>query len=370
VRIGLISLGRRGSGGLFSIELARGLLIKEDLFVLISVDAENYEQWCTSGIHRLETTTYRNHFEAAISLLSPLRLRRIANRIREEQPDVLLFPIYHGWSPFLQYNLRDIPAVVTVHDPEPHPGDIEWILENFSIRQADRCVLLSQSLKQSLIQRGVPAERIDVIPHGPLFYQSRSSQNRNLKLDKGKPVILFFGRITSYKGIDVLINSFKELKSTHHAQLLIVGEGDMTPYNPLLKDLPEVEVINRWIPEDEVGEWFERATIVVLPYTKATQSGVVTIAATYQLPVVATQSGGLPEQIQHGKTGLLVEPGSSDELVQALIRLLDDPEYADDLAKSLHEKYTKVYTWESIASQYLDTCQQAILDRNSCSDVL
>lgn len=365
MRIGLISLGRRGSGGLFSLELARGLQKKEDLFVVISVDAENYDQWCTSVIHRLEATTYRNYYEAAISLLSPLRLRRIAYRIREKQPDVILFPIFHPWSPLLQFHLRGIPAVVTVHDPEPHSGDYEWILENFSIRQADRCVLLSQSLKPSLVRRGVPAEKIDVIPHGPLFYQSRSSHNGKLKLDKGETIILFFGRISEYKGIDILINSFKKLKSTHHSRLLIVGEGDMGPYKPLLEDLPEAEVINRWIPENEVGEWFERATIVVLPYTKATQSGVVTIAAAYQLPVVATRSGGLPEQIQHGKTGLLVEPGSSDELVHALIRLLDDPEYAADLAKSLHEQYTEVYTWESIASQYLDTCQQAIFDRNS-----
>ncbi len=365
MRIGLISLGRRGSGGLFSLELARGLQMKEDLFVVISNYAENYNQWCTSGIHRLEIPAYRNLQEAAISLLSPLRLRRIANRIREEQPDVLLFPIFHSWSPFLQFNLRGIPAVVTVHDPEPHPGDFEWILENFSIRQANRCVLLSESLKPLLIRRGVPDERIDIIPHGPLFYQSRSSNNRKLKLEKGEPVILFFGRISPYKGIDILINSFRKLRSTHHSRLLIVGEGDIGPYATLLKDLPEVEVINHWIPEDEVGEWFERATIVVLPYTKATQSGVITIAAAYQLPVVATRAGGLPEQIQHGKTGLLVEPGSSHELVQALIRLLDDPEYAVDLAKALHEQYTKIYSWERIASQYLATCQHAILDKNS-----
>jgi glycosyltransferase involved in cell wall biosynthesis len=114
-----------------------------------------------------------------------------------------------------------------------------------------------------------------------------------------------------------------------------------------------------------VGEFFEQATIVVVPYTEATQSGVVTIAATHQLPVVGTRIGGLPEQIEDGKTGLLVEPGSIHELVQALGHLLDDPDYAAELSKSLHGRYSTIYNWETIASQYLDSCQKAILARNS-----
>lgn len=365
MRIGMVTLGRKGAGGILSLELARSLQEKVDLFVVISRFAENLDQWYAAGIQPLETPTYHNFREAAASLLNPLRLHQLANRIRERQPDVLLIPIFHPWSPFLQRKLREIPAVVTVHDPEPHPGDFEWIFENFSIRQADRCVLLSQSLKPALIRRGVPPERIDVIPLGPLYYPSRSSQDKRMKPDQGKPAILFFGRISPYKGLDILINAYKALKRTHQVRLLIVGEGELEPYKTLLENLSGVEVINRWIPESEVGECFERATIVVLPYTKATQSGVVTIAATYQLPVIGTRSGGLPEQIQDGKTGLLVEPGSSRELVQALVRLLDDPEFAADLSKSLHERYTTMYNWEKIASQYLDTCQNAILIKNS-----
>ncbi len=365
MRIGMVSLGRKGSGGLISLELAQNLLEKVELFVVISKYAENLKQWHGSGVQILETPTYRNFREAALSLINPLRLRQLASQIRARQPDVLLYPIFHPWSPFLQAALREFPTVVTVHDPEPHAGDYEWVLENLSIRKADRCVLLSQSLKPALIRRGVAAERIDVIPHGPLFDSSRSPQEKRMKSAPKRPTILFFGRIAPYKGLDILINAFTELMRTHQARLLIVGEGDLKPYESLLENLSEVEVINRWIPDSEVGIWFEQATIVVLPYTKATQSGVVTIAATFQLPVIATRSGGLPEQIQDGKTGILVEPGDTRELVQALIRLLDDPEYATDLSKSLHERFTTMYNWETIASQYLDTCQKAILARNS-----
>jgi glycosyltransferase involved in cell wall biosynthesis len=365
MRIGMVTLGRKGSGGLLSLELARNLQEKAELFVVISMFAENLDQWYMTEIPMLETPTYRNFREAAASLLNPLRLRRLAKYIRKRQPDVLLFPIFHPWSAFLQRTLQEIPAVVTVHDPEPHPGDFEWIIENFSIRQAERCVLLSKSLTSALIRRGVSEDQIDVIPHGPLFYPSRSTPGKRMKRDLGKSTILFFGRITPYKGLEILINAFKELKKTHQVRLLIVGGGKLDPYKPLLQDLTEVEVINRWIPDSEVGLFFEQATIVVVPYTKATQSGVVTIAATHQLPVIGTRIGGLPEQIEDGKTGLLVKPGSTRELVQALVHLLDDPEYAADLSKSLHERYTTMYNWEIIASQYLDTCQKAILTKNS-----
>jgi glycosyltransferase involved in cell wall biosynthesis len=336
-----------------------------DLFVVVSIFAENLDQWHSADIPMLETPTYRNFSEAVASVINPPRLRWLANQIRKRQPDVLLFPIFHPWSPFLQRNLREIPAVVTVHDPEPHPGDFEWIIENFSIRRADRCVLLSQSLTPALVRRGVLEDRIDVIPHGPLFYSSRSTQDKRMKPDQGIPTILFFGRITPYKGLDILLKAYKELKVTHQVRLLIVGDGKLEPYKPLLQNLSEVEVINRWIPDGEVGEFFEQATIVVVPYTEATQSGVVTIAATHQLPVVGTRIGGLPEQIEDGKTGLLVEPGSIHELVQALGHLLDDPDYAAELSKSLHGRYSTIYNWETIASQYLDSCQKAILARNS-----
>jgi glycosyltransferase involved in cell wall biosynthesis len=146
--------------------------------------------------------------------------------------------------------------------------------------------------------------------------------------------------------------------------LNIVGEGDLELYTPLLNNLLDVNIVNRWIPDDEVGEWFEQATVVVLPYTIATQSGIVGIAASYKLPVIATRTGGLPDQIQDEQTGLLVEPGSSHDLADAIIRILDDPDFATDLSQSLQNKFVMNDNWENISSQYLETCQRAFSGRN------
>jgi glycosyltransferase involved in cell wall biosynthesis len=364
MRLGMITLGRKGSGGLFSLELAKKMQEKVEISVVISQFANHVDLWQASGIQHLAIPTYHNLFEAFITFIYPQHIRELARYIQEKQPQVLLFPIFHPWSPFIQWNLRNIPSVVTVHDPEPHPGDFEWILENLSIKQADRCVILSKSLKSTLVKRGVLEDRIDVIPHGPLFYPSGKIQKDRSKTNEEKAIILFFGRILPYKGLDILIKAFKEVRKTHPAQLNIVGEGDLELYTPLLNNLLDVNIVNRWIPDDEVGEWFEQATVVVLPYTIATQSGIVGIAASYKLPVIATRTGGLPDQIQDEQTGLLVEPGSSHDLADAIIRILDDPDFATDLSQSLQNKFVMNDNWENISSQYLETCQRAFSGRN------
>jgi glycosyltransferase involved in cell wall biosynthesis len=361
MKIAVISLGRRGAGGPISLELACHLQSHAEVLAVISSYAEDLARWHASGIPLVETPTYRNFPQAVLSWIMQSRLRSLAGQIREQAPDVLLFPIFHSWSPFIQSRLPEIPAVVVVHDPQPHPGDLEWLLENRSIRQAQRCILFSASLKPYLIQRGIPPEKIDIIPLGPLTHSSGESPRS--ESGKQSPVILFFGRITRYKGLEVLLQAYRELYTSHPARLVIAGEGDLKPYAQLLADLPQIEIANRWIPDEEVGDFFNRASIVVLPYTSATQSGVLATAASYGRAVVATRTGGIPEQVQDGISGLLVAPDSSDPLREALARLLDDPGLAARLGAELQRQYQSSYSWERSAELAYAACQKAIQSR-------
>lgn len=359
MRIGMVTMGRRGAVGPLSLGLALHLDALSDLFVIVSSYAEYLAKWRATDLEVLETPTYHNWRETLVSLINQPRLGRLANRIRLERPEVLLFPVFHPWSAFLQFYLREIPAVVVVHDPKPHPGDYDWILENYSIRQASRCVVLSAALKPALENRGVPGERIDVIPHGPLYYAEHNRMDRTEDTCR-EPVILFFGRLTRYKGLDILLEAFNELRADYNARLVIAGAGDLSPYEETLSDMDSVEVVNRWIADEEVPRIFRRASLVVLPYTSATQSGVLTIAAHYSLPVIATRTGGIPEQIENEYTGLLVEPGSSEQLRQAMVRLFEEPTFASRLGSALHQEYLDRYSWEQIAPMYMESCQRAV----------
>jgi glycosyltransferase involved in cell wall biosynthesis len=353
MRIGLISLGRRGSGGPFSLELAVQLQTYSQVFAVVSAYAENLAAWREAPIPLIETTTYQGLGDALASWINQRRLGQLARQIEEQQPDVLIYPIFHTWTPFLQRKLRPRPNVVVVHDPEPHPGDVTWILENITIRQATRCVLMSERLKPALVRRGILPERIDIIPHGPLHYPTSRQPQKDTR-----PVVLFFGRITRYKGLEVLLQAWPAVQQP--CRLVIAGEGDLAPYRPLLDQLAEVEIINQWIPDEQVGELFARAAVVVLPYTSATQSGVLAIASARGLPVVATRSGGLPEQIQHGTTGLLVTPGSATELAEAIDQLLSDPAYAARLGAALQRESETTRSWEQLAPLYLESCRKAL----------
>lgn len=367
MRIAMIYLGRRGSGGRISFELARQLHEKSHLLAVVSRQAESRRLWESVPCERLEVETYQNLFGAVTSWIIQSKLSQLAGQIRAFHPDVLLFPMFYTWNPFLQRYLQDIPTVVAVHDPVPHPGMVDFFyrqMEDRSIRMADRCIYFSRSLKQAIQQRKGSAEKLDYLPLGALVLRKKDDTTVSQTLPR-EPVLLFFGRITRYKGLEVLLRAYRKIIEKRCVRLLIAGEGDLRPYRELLNGLPDVEVINRWINEDEAGTFFKQASMVVLPYTSASQSGVLTVAAGFGLPVVATHTGGLSEQIQDGVTGLLVEPGSVDQLVAAIEKLLDDPEGAGQFGHNLQRDFEENRSWEMISNKVYASLERAVNEYGS-----
>lgn len=363
MRLALIYLGRRGAGIPISYQLAEQLSHKVDVLVVLSQYVENLSLWQSSDLELMTTTTYQTTLGAVWSWLNQFKLNKLAERIRSWRPDVLLFPMFHTWNPFLQWHLRDIPGVVAVHDPIPHPGlaDAAYkLLEDLSIRQAERCVVFSKSLAPELSKRGIDQKYVTNIPLGELSYYQRYLSKLSPPQSSEQPKVLFFGRITAYKGLDVLLQAYKELIRTHQAQLIVVGEGNLNPYRSLLDDIPKVQVINKWVGEDEIAAIFNQASIVVLPYAVASQSGVVPIAASFGLPVIATNVGGIPEQIENKITGLLVNPGSVSELVTAMQYLIENPQLARQLGENLQCEYQEKKNWKSIAEKFYEVCSTAI----------
>ena len=363
MKIAFIYLGRRGGGAALSYELAVHLARRIQMLAVISTYVENDRLWQASGLELCQTETYRNLVQAVWGWISPVKMRALAVQIRAWEPDVLLFPMFYTWNPLLQRLLPEIPSIVAVHDPTPHPGLVDRVyswLENASLRRARRCLAFSRSECPALVQRGVTADKIDIIPLGE-FSSYREAAILQLDQPRPKPpILLFFGRITAYKGLDVLLQAFQQIHQQQEARLVIAGDGDIRPYLPLLKGTPDVELINRWIADDEISALFQRASLVILPYTSASQSGVIPIAAAFRLPVIASRVGGIPEQIEDGKTGLLVEPGSVAQLATAMGRLLGNPELSYQLGHSLGEDYQKNRNWDQIAEAVRQVCEKAL----------
>lgn len=168
--------------------------------------------------------------------------------------------------------------------------------------------------------------------------------------------ILFFGRISPYKGIEYLCEAMKIVrKAIPDATLTIAGGGqmyfDIEPY----QSLGYFEFRNRYIDMYELAELISRCSFVVCPYTDATQSGVVMTSFALGKPVVATNVGGMGEMVEEGKSGKLIPPKDTESLARAILTLMKD----DGILKTMRDYVIQRYyygedSWSAIADRYID----------------
>jgi len=137
-------------------------------------------------------------------------------------------------------------------------------------------------------------------------------------------VLLFFGYVRKYKGLDILIEALPLVKKEYpDIKLLIVGEFYDNPsvYTDKIKSLGlenDVVLINRFVANEEVAQYYEASDVVVLPYRSATQSGILNVAYGFYKPAVVTDVGGLSEFVKNGETGIIVQPDSPDEIYKGI----------------------------------------------------
>jgi len=355
-KIALIYLGRRGGGPVYALEMAKALNEKAELLCVVSRQVENLSQWENAGLRILEVDTYTNFISFIFSTLKFWRFSKLANNIRSFKPDVVYYPMLHYWAPILNKFLKSVPKIVTVHDVKPHKGEesrvFQWMTHT-SIRQADKVVILSEVFRKDLENMGIDSNSIVVIPHGEFsYYTQLGGMTGTAKMGR---TILFFGRIHEYKGIGVLLEAFKRIKDeVPDAKLILAGSGDIGPYKNLLAGLKDVEIVNRWIPDNEVAQYFQVADLVVVPYIDASQSGVIPLAYSFGLPVVASRIGGIPEQVDDGKTGFLVEPGNAEVLAEKCTFLLMNRELLKEMGRRALEKSKTELSWSRAANKLIE----------------
>jgi len=351
MKVLLIYLGRKGGGNIYSLEMAKALSKKCDLVAMISRQSQNLEAWRKAGISLIEIDTYESILGVFLSSLNLKKYFYLWRQIKAVKPDIIYYSMLHLWTPIINLITPSIPKITTIHDPIMHKGEKSIILEliqKIAIKQSTMIIILSKIFIPVIERYGVPKERIKVIPHGEFsYYLDKSSEN----VLRERNTILFFGRIREYKGFEVLISAFPLIKKKiPEAKLLIVGEGDITPYKSKLSELQDVEVINHWISDEEVTRFFLKSSVIVLPYTDATQSGIIPIAYMLKVPVISTRVGGIPEQIEDGITGILVSPGDPEELADACIKVLNNPSLASSLAENGYQKAIEEWNWNRISN--------------------
>jgi glycosyltransferase involved in cell wall biosynthesis len=218
----------------------------------------------------------------------------------------------------------------------------------------DALVALSEFGAARLREAGMPDERIHVIPHGALDYLTRLPDEAPLpeQLQRVEgPVVLCFGLIRPYKGVEILLEAFREVEG---AELWVVGR----PFGVSERSLRElaarvpapVRLVLRYVPEREVAAYFRRADLVVLPHRDVEQSGVLYTALAFGKPIVMSDVGGFPEVAASG-AGRLVPAGDPRALAGSIRELVADPSERGPLAAAARAAAAGPYSWERVAQQ-------------------
>jgi len=292
--------------------------------------------------------------------------RALLAALRAFAPDVL--HLQAGTHPLLHLGLllaaraaTRARTVVTAHDLVPKNATrLGALAAGLLQRAADRIVVHGVALERELAAR-VPsvAARIRVVPHGAaqLLAPAAAPDETECDATRHPPTLLFFGYLHEEKGLPDLIDALPQVAArVPELRVVIAGEPelDVAPLQSRARSLGVADRIEwrlRYVEAAEVGALFTAATAVVLPYRKASQSGVAFLAGAYGRPLVATHVGALLEVVRDGVSGLLVPPEDPQALAAALKELLSDPARARKMGGA-HARFCRTEgSWASIAQR-------------------
>lgn len=320
------------------------------------------------GATQLDPEAPRPRFpaEPLIDTLAPWTWRRAAGRLDAFAPGLV---VLKWWLPFFApafassvgpLRARGTRVVLVCDNLVPHehrPGDTA--LTRWMLRNSDGYLVMSESVERDLERLSPLAPRRRVLH--PLYAQfdrgrfTRESARAQLSLDG--EVVVFFGYIRRYKGLDTLLEAWPMVRARRDATLVVAGEfyDDADPYRRLAEQAggaPAVRMMDHYLPDQEVEALFKAADVVVLPYRAATQSGVTHVAYALGVPVITTDVGGLSETVHPGETGLVVPPEDPAALAQAIVAFFEQ-----DMGPRLREGVRALqqrHSWSVLADRVIE----------------
>ncbi len=354
--------GRRGGGPLAAYEMTKAL-IEQGLFVVavISDAIENLESWKQLPLKKLVVIpTYHSPltfiYRHAWFLL--FRKYTIRKYLKDYEIKVIYCPMCTFWTYAVNQLFPDAKKIVACHDPVPHTGEAHPLLDWFcgiekAYRSADELIVHSRKFVRYTQNRYKKKGHVHYLPLGrPDFYKQISEKYTAVSYRPDTVNFVFFGRISPYKGLDLLAEAYRMVSAKcSRVTLTVAGAGDFAPYKKKYQSLSHTRVINRWIRDDEVESIFTGNNLIaVLPYTDATQSGVALVAMNYGVPVIAADAGGLSEQIEDGVTGMLIQPGSAGMLAEKMLLLARDRQLYEEIRNQIRHR-TQRMQWDKPAKK-------------------
>lgn len=304
----------------------------------------------------------------AVNSCNPFTWYKVGNQLRKQKPDLV---ICCYWMAFFAPAFATIERLVRrnghtrcialVHNMIPHePSILDKLFAPAFVRNTDGFLTLSQSVLTDIDRLGGQHKPKTFSPH-PIYDHygepmTKAAACKALNLDSKNDYMLFFGLVRAYKGLDLLIDAFAQVKDNlPNLRLLVAGEfyEDEQKYREQIAaaGLNERVVIrNEFIADADLRKYFGAASLIVQPYKSATQSGVTQVAFHFEKPMLVTNVGGLSEIVHHGKMGYAVPPQTKE--IAAAISDYYTHDRQDSFTEYLRLEKDK-YTWDKLTQAFL-----------------
>ncbi len=296
--------------------------------------------------------------------------RRFAAKLAQHTPDMLRYAragaphadvVHFQWLTIQPLDVHLLPRtgaplVLTAHDVLPRePRRGQLAAQRRLYDRVDAVVVHSEHGRDRLVDAlGVDPAKVHVIAHGAFEHLTHVPGARPLPAELAaveKPVVLCFGLLRPYKGIDVLLDAWRQAQPD--AELWIVGMPRMDIAQLRAQAPASVRWVPRFVADDEIAAYFERADLVVLPYREIDQSGVLFTALAFGSPLLISDIGGFGEVAAQGAAAL-VAPGDAGALAAELHRLLGDARARAALARGARRAAAARYSWDAIAHRHIE----------------
>lgn len=288
---------------------------------------------------------------------------KIIKKINEFKPDIIHIQRGNPWLNFALPLLKNYCLVTTIHDIVLLDWDSQKIprfMYKPPIKRASQLIVHGQKLKDDLVRvhKRLPDD-VHVMRRGVNSLYTRYIEQ---EIQDDGFTVLYFGRIWGYKGISYLIEAEPLIsKKVPDVKIVIAGVGEnFDKYRAMMVNHERFVVHNNFIPHKMVAKLFQEASLVVLPYVDGSQSGVIPMAYAFKKPVVTTDVGSLPENVDDGSTGYIVPSKDSEKLAEAIIDLLINAKKRKEMGMNAYKKTQEELAWKNIATKTIGIYKKAL----------
>ncbi|MFC2034051.1 glycosyltransferase family 4 protein [Chloroflexota bacterium] len=298
-----------------------------------------------------------------------LVLKDTIQMIQRFRPDVIHMQLGGGkFDLALLPFFKKYPLVATFHDVILHVGEESRMvnfIRHWLRKYSDEIIVHGKKLREQMIlEYNIPSEKVHAIHIGEHEVAPFKKYER-IDIKEAGNLILFFGRIYPYKGLEYLIRAEPLItKELPNAKIVIAGAGrNFEKYKKMMGSRSDSFIVRNYhISYQEGAELFQRSSLVVLPYIQASQSGVVPTAYGFKKPVVVTNVGSIPEIVDDNRTGIIVPPRDSQALAEAVVRLLKNEKLRKGMGENAYKKLKEDFSWERIIINTVKVYNKAIAD--------